>query len=522
MTRLRPSRTALALRGARPLAGLVGPGAVGGAATGGLGPVGPAAGRRGRAWLVAMALVVLALAQPRWGRIPGRTPPAGHDVVLLVDVSRSMAAEDAVPDRLGVAIEAAGRACSGRSASEPGQPGGGGRLRRPGRGPLPLDREPRRGGRGPPDAPAGRGPARRDRPRRGARGGGRRLRRRGARRGADDRRLLRRRGPCRYLVLRSTGSEPSRDRRPCGRDRRSGPGPSRPPARSDDLEAGGRSTRDPTIGRAMEALAKATGGAFIPLGLASADLGALFRDRIEPTARRRRDELRLPERVERFPAFSLTAIWWGWPDRGRAWPVAGVVRLAFLALTLGDIRSARGRLRTAAESGRARAVRPMKRAGSPRPSRPSIGPSPSTRRPPSPDTTPPRALFQLRRYSEAIARYEQARERGDPGLAIKIDYAQGNTNLALGDIPGPWPNTTRAWLELARAVYDAIRRDAAENRAFAARRQNPPPPTGGSEGAKSLQGLLEQPRPSPGDNRKPRPKARPHRRRLPSPRKERE
>ncbi|MCI4370804.1 MAG: VWA domain-containing protein, partial [Thermoplasmata archaeon] len=53
-----------------------------------------------------MVLVVLALAQPRWGRVFGPDAPAGHDVVLLVDVSRSMAAEDAVPDRLGVAIEA--------------------------------------------------------------------------------------------------------------------------------------------------------------------------------------------------------------------------------------------------------------------------------------------------------------------------------------------------------------------------------------------------------------------------------
>ena len=38
----------------------------------------------------------------------GRAPlPAGHDVVLALDVSRSMAARDAVPDRLGAAIESA-------------------------------------------------------------------------------------------------------------------------------------------------------------------------------------------------------------------------------------------------------------------------------------------------------------------------------------------------------------------------------------------------------------------------------
>ena len=41
------------------------------------------------------------------GRIPAPPLPPGRDVVLLVDDSRSMAAEDAVPDRLGVAVEAA-------------------------------------------------------------------------------------------------------------------------------------------------------------------------------------------------------------------------------------------------------------------------------------------------------------------------------------------------------------------------------------------------------------------------------
>ena len=58
-------------------------------------------------WLGATPCLVLALAQPRWGRVLGPPLPPGHDVVLLVDVSRSMGAEDAVPNRLGVAVEAA-------------------------------------------------------------------------------------------------------------------------------------------------------------------------------------------------------------------------------------------------------------------------------------------------------------------------------------------------------------------------------------------------------------------------------
>ena len=58
-------------------------------------------------WLGAIVCLVVALAQPRWGRVLGPPLPPGHDVVLLVDVSRSMGAEDAVPNRLGVAVEAA-------------------------------------------------------------------------------------------------------------------------------------------------------------------------------------------------------------------------------------------------------------------------------------------------------------------------------------------------------------------------------------------------------------------------------
>ncbi len=69
--------------------------------------------QRGRApregalwWLSAFAFLILAIAQPKWGRL-GSTRPPGHDAILVVDVSRSMGAEDAVPNRLAVAVEAA-------------------------------------------------------------------------------------------------------------------------------------------------------------------------------------------------------------------------------------------------------------------------------------------------------------------------------------------------------------------------------------------------------------------------------
>ncbi len=59
------------------------------------------------AWLASLVCLIVALAQPRWGRSTSPPSPPGHDVVLLIDVSRSMAAEDAVPNRLAVAIESA-------------------------------------------------------------------------------------------------------------------------------------------------------------------------------------------------------------------------------------------------------------------------------------------------------------------------------------------------------------------------------------------------------------------------------
>ena len=107
-------------------------------------------------------------------------------------------------------------------------------------------------------------------------------------------------------------------------------------------------------------------------------------------------------------------------------------------------------------------------------------------------------LFQLGRYPEAIARYQEARDRGDPGLATKIDYALGNAQLALGEIPealahydaclaSTWPGP----------AFDAVRRDAAENRAFAASRTPPPPDEPGGAPAKASRTGPDRPTTAP-------------------------
>ena len=63
--------------------------------------------------------LIFALAQPRWGRLAAPPLPPGHDVVLAVDVSKSMAAEDAVPNRLAAAVAAAESLVEALAASRP-------------------------------------------------------------------------------------------------------------------------------------------------------------------------------------------------------------------------------------------------------------------------------------------------------------------------------------------------------------------------------------------------------------------
>lgn len=50
--------------------------------------------------LLGMALIIVSLARPAWNRIPQEITRRGRDVVFLIDVSRSMLAEDLRPNRL--------------------------------------------------------------------------------------------------------------------------------------------------------------------------------------------------------------------------------------------------------------------------------------------------------------------------------------------------------------------------------------------------------------------------------------
>src|SRR5438477_12163158 len=71
-------------------------------------PVADAGGRgpRAAAWALGLALVAVGASGPRWGLGPPPPTAPGRDVVLVVDLSRSMTATDALPTRLGRAKQA--------------------------------------------------------------------------------------------------------------------------------------------------------------------------------------------------------------------------------------------------------------------------------------------------------------------------------------------------------------------------------------------------------------------------------
>jgi Ca-activated chloride channel homolog len=69
---------------------------------------GPERRRRGnRIRVLALALLIVALARPQLGRQPDTMPHTGRDLLVLLDISRSMGAADVEPSRLAVARQAA-------------------------------------------------------------------------------------------------------------------------------------------------------------------------------------------------------------------------------------------------------------------------------------------------------------------------------------------------------------------------------------------------------------------------------
>jgi Ca-activated chloride channel family protein len=273
----------------------------------------------------------------------------------------------------------------------------------------------------------------------------------------------------------------------------------------------------------LRQVAEQTKGTIIPLGLSTGDPTLLYRKQIEPSARRRAQVPRISEMAERFPLFLVAALSCivaaCWPPRrgwsplwpwGLGWggisPRAWIARLgrrrASAAARAGLIFAAAGLVIGA---GQAPGTKDADEAN--RPDAPAVkggastaarGRSGSAREAvergraayeaqrleealgafegaiaAAPESAVPRydagaALFALRRYEEARARYTEARALAGEALRTKIDYAMGNTELSLGNVPAAIAAYDTCIASKARgAGLDEVRRDAEINRDFA-------------------------------------------------------
>ena len=435
--------------------------------------------------LIAVICILIGLARPRWGRDPDYRPPPGHDVLIAIDVSRSMAARDAVPDRLGLGAIAA-RGLVQALGVDPGERVG--VVAFAGRGVVrcPLTE----------NLGAVVDALDRLRPGEVEPGGtdlGSALR---AARGVLD---AERPEPAegRAIVLISDGEDhPGSWRAAIPPLRRLGvvvhavaigdpevdqPIPD-PKTEGGELIRDGKPVGTRRRDEALRAIAEATGGAFLPVGLAEADLGALYRDRIQPMERSRRDAARgLSGTVERFSiplAVGLGALLFASRPpilRRRPALLIGLIALctvagaptdpsgARLEVGLGNI-AYRGMDMTKAldHYGRATALDAES---------------------PIPPFDAGAALFQLGRFLEARARYRAARSRTAPDstLRAKVDYALGNAAAASGDDPaaiGHYDDCLASKADGPEAL--ATRADAEINRRFVLDRLQAPPGSAGT------------------------------------------
>jgi Ca-activated chloride channel homolog len=446
-----------------------------------------------RLLIACYACLILAMAQPRWGHLSAPPVPPGHDVVLLVDVSRSMGVEDAVPNRLAVAVEGAeslvnalARGSSNRAAV----------VAFAGRGVLrcPLTE----------NLGAVLDALHRLRPG-GVRPGGTDL---GA--ALDTAREAfgtQEHAEGRAIVIFSDG-EDHLDRWNSRVDRLRDEDIVVHAVAIGDADQGhpvpdGKASQPllyhdkPVLSRradaALEASALRTGGSIVRLGLASGDLGMLYRTKIEPAARQRRDATRPAERAERFPlflvaglTFLISACWparrgWGWSwawhwhwirHRPPRKPVVAVILFVLVGLATG---AGDGQVKTGPESAAAAVARGQGAYGLGRWDRALEAFDVAIKRAPGSPVARYNAaatLYQLGRYDLARDRYVEARERASASLQTKIDFALGNTALAEGDVAGAIRSYDQCVASTARGRdLDAVRRDAAINRRFALEQQ---------------------------------------------------
>jgi Ca-activated chloride channel family protein len=443
--------------------------------------------------LITLGLIVVALSQPRWGGLRGVAASPGHDVVLIVDVSRSMAATDAVPDRLAVAIDSATslvEALASDPANRAAVVAFAGRgvlrcpltensgavldaLRRlspnavmPGGTDLGAALDAAMDALDAPEEPHGRAFV--------IFSDGEDL--------ADTWSLrLEKLGPREIVVHAVTIGDAAE-------------GHSIPMGKGDPtpLKYHGQPVLSRRSDAALAALTSGTGGLLVPLGLTSTDLGSLYRTRIEPAARRQRTGPRLSERAEAFPLalaaglFCLVSTCWprprAWGSSFRRWPrkarnrAVAALAIAFAALVAGagGDRAPGSSAETAAEAvARGRAAFAAKRFDDALAAfNLAIDRSP---RAAVPRYNAAATLYERERYQEARDRYREARELAGPVLRAKIDYALGNAALMLGDLAGAVAAYDDCLASTATGKeLDSVKRDARANRQFALEQPRPP------------------------------------------------
>jgi len=451
------------------------------------------------AWLFILALIVVALARPRWGQLRWEVPEPGRDVVLMIDLSLSMAAEDVAPNRLAGAVEAA-RSLLDRLGREPGDRvgvvafAGRGAIRCPltaNLGAVSNVLEALRPGTiqpGGTDLGAGLDEALELLDDASAPEGGRSIvvlsdGEDHPGRWASRLERLRSQGVVVHTIAIGDRAEGHPIPVPNTRaDPRTQPEPD--PETDGYLTYQGEIVKTRCEDASLRQLALSTGGAFVPIGQTRADLAALYDREIAPLERAARiaHRHRSPERAERFQFALFLAVLGGvigaWPRRRR--PATAPARwrrrlrrlllLPATALALATCLGAAERqdvenldiinqegIRAFNQKDFESALRAFERV---------------ERRTQSPTATYNVAatLFQLGRFEEARQRYQAARERARPSLALKIDYALGNTALAQRRLPAALKHYDGC---LASTVpgppYERIRGFAAENRAFAER-----------------------------------------------------
>ena len=389
-------------------------------------------------WIGAFVCLVFALAQPRWGVADGDVRGAGSDIVLAIDLSRSMGAEDALPNRLGLAVEAA------RSLIE--ALGGEQEVHRvavvgfAGRGVLrcPLTEnlgaaiesiEALRVGEIEPN---------------------------GTNLGAAldvaldifDDQADSSRGS---IVLFTDGED--HDETWSGRIENlksrglvvhavaigdADEGHVVPDSKSEaaDSEIRPLTYQGATVlskrrDEPLAALAESTGGALIRLGISTADLGTLYRSRIEPIEFDKRSFTKAKRLPERFGPFLLVAFCLILAANGnggkRVSPRRYLPRLSILLLVVSGAAPLATTVKEAVDRGAAayaggrfdQALAGFREARRLEPMNPVVLFDEAA------------ALFQLRRFDEAYSLYEAAREKADPTLKTKIDFALGNTAVSL-------------------------------------------------------------------------------------------